>query len=706
MKIRTVVIAFAVTAAIAGGISYGVDRYSRKSQKKPVNVVPVANVNFGYWGDDAVSYGSIISRDSQSVSLNTEYELLKVYVETGDEVKIGDPLLEYDMTLTELKNEMEILTKQSMELNLQSMEKELKKLQNTRPTASLAVNFGVMTASEDGLFEDMGIVEVDNPDAISQDEFIQEFNNNEEGDGNENLDIIPGDESEGADSVPDDKYEGENNSPEDDLIIEDGSEDDFMNDEDSSDEDQIIEGDDSFDDDFGVDEMEIVTEINNFLTRVNLLSVQELDALIEADIREALRIYREKLAVFQSKDLVDYLGEKREVYLYSLNPSVAASVGEGTSFVLEQAYDRVCFYQFVYCMRQLNPDHRAVEEMTDEEIRSLESEIRTSVAAYYDMRENVLAGEEYKESLAALMEELGAFIARLNHMDVVEETEPSTEPMPDFPGQDDFGNLDDFGDYGDFGDYSDEMTYTAEELKEAIAEQERSIVECKLDIRETELKIKQYTRELENKIVRSTMNGVVKEAGTLDDTVIGEAFIVITGETGMYVQGTINELKLEEIELGDIVQGTSYETGIGFSAAITEISPYPVNSDNFYFGYSSENSNSSYYPFLAYIEDAEGLTEGEVELKILEDTPSTGVYLEKYFLLEEANGKEYVYIQGKDGLLKKQYVETGITVYGMAKEIKRGVSMNDKIAFPYGKNVVEGASTIEVDSLYEDYMYY
>jgi len=165
-------------------------------------------------------------------------------------------------------------------------------------------------------------------------------------------------------------------------------------------------------------------------------------------------------------------------------------------------------------------------------------------------------------------------------------------------------------------------------------------------------------------------------------------------------------MKLETVKIGDIVQGTSYDAGMGFTAEITEISPYPVNNDSFYFGYGTENSNASYYPFLAYIEDAEGLVEGDVELKIMENTPSTGIYLEKYFILEEVNGKEYVYIQGSDGLLKKQYVETGITVYGMAKEIKRGISMSDKIAFPYGKNVVEGAATLEVDSLYSDYMYY
>ena len=98
--------------------------------------------------------GSITSRDTQTVQLNSDYKLVKVYVETGDTVKRGDPLLEYDMTLTELQREMENLTKQSLEIDLASQQKALEKLQNTTPTASLEVNDGVMTASDELLLEE------------------------------------------------------------------------------------------------------------------------------------------------------------------------------------------------------------------------------------------------------------------------------------------------------------------------------------------------------------------------------------------------------------------------------------------------------------------------------------------------------------------------------------------------------------------------
>ena len=69
--------------------------------------------------------------------------------------------------------------------------------------------------------------------------------------------------------------------------------------------------------------------------------------------------------------------------------------------------------------------------------------------------------------------------------------------------------------------------------------------------------------------------------------------------------------------------------------------------------------------------------------------------------IRKENGQSYVYIKGEDGLLKKQYVRTGKTLYGSTIEVKEGLSIDDAIAFPYGKNVKEGAKT-KVASDYAD----
>ena len=67
------------------------------------------------------------------------------------------------------------------------------------------------------------------------------------------------------------------------------------------------------------------------------------------------------------------------------------------------------------------------------------------------------------------------------------------------------------------------------------------------------------------------------------------------------------------------------------------------------------------------------------------------IYLQKAYIRTDDEGKSYVYKEGEDGRLKKQYVKTGETLYGQYVEVLSGVTMDDNIAFPYGSSVKEGA---------------
>ena len=63
-------------------------------------MVPVTTVNIAtslQYGDSSTVSGTIISRDTQVVPLDSSHELMDVYVQQGDRVKKGDKLLEYDM---------------------------------------------------------------------------------------------------------------------------------------------------------------------------------------------------------------------------------------------------------------------------------------------------------------------------------------------------------------------------------------------------------------------------------------------------------------------------------------------------------------------------------------------------------------------------------------------------------------------------------
>ena len=152
--------------------------------------------------------------------------------------------------------------------------------------------------------------------------------------------------------------------------------------------------------------------------------------------------------------------------------------------------------------------------------------------------------------------------------------------------------------------------------------------------------------------------------------------------------------------------GTAQESGTPITAEITEISKYPSNADGNYYGGDS-NPNASSYPFTAYIEDSDDLINHEyVDIQI-EGNGGNGssVYLPKALIRME-NGQSYVYIEGKNKKLKKQYVRTGQTLYSTYIEVKEGVSETDWIAFPYGKAVKEGAPVKELEgSGFADQLY-
>ena len=75
-----------------------------------------------------------------------------------------------------------------------------------------------------------------------------------------------------------------------------------------------------------------------------------------------------------------------------------------------------------------------------------------------------------------------------------------------------------------------------------------------------------------------------------------------------------------------------------------------------------------------------------------DEDSSDKIYLDKAYVRKE-DGKSYVMKDDGTGHLVKQYVKTGKTIYGYAVEIKSGVTMDDYLAFPYGKTAKEGVKT-------------
>ncbi|MDD6326050.1 MAG: biotin/lipoyl-binding protein [Lachnospiraceae bacterium] len=272
--------------------------------------------------------------------------------------------------------------------------------------------------------------------------------------------------------------------------------------------------------------------------------------------------------------------------------------------------------------------------------------------------------------------------------------EQETETPNPNPGFDDGG-----GDFGGDG-------YTAEQLRELIDDKEQDIKECDLDIREAKLKLSQQQRVVDGKTVTATMDGTVVSLGSSSGT--GDSddsyFLKIVNETGLFAKGSMNELSLQQIHVGDTISGQT-DSGMSFTAVIKEISQYPDPSGASYMS-DSQNSNASYYPFYALIEDTEDLSEGDnATLQLSGDTINDpdAIYLEDYFIRTEKDGRNYVYMKGEDGTLTKQYVTTGKKLTYGGTEITSGLTKSDRIAFPYGDDVKEGAPTEDVDQLEDAY---
>ena len=272
--------------------------------------------------------------------------------------------------------------------------------------------------------------------------------------------------------------------------------------------------------------------------------------------------------------------------------------------------------------------------------------------------------------------------------------EQETETPNPNPGFDDGG-----GDFGGDG-------YTAEQLRELIDDKEQDIKECDLDIREAKLKLSQQQRVVDGKTVTATMDGTVVSLGSSSGT--GDSddsyFLKIVHETGLFAKGSMNELSLQQIHVGDTISGQT-DSGMSFTAVIKEISQYPDPSGASYMS-DSQNSNASSYPFSALIEDTEDLSEGDnATLQLSGDTINDpdAIYLEDYFIRTEKDGRNYVYMKGEDGTLTKQYVTTGKKLTYGGTEITSGLTKSDRIAFPYGDDVKEGAPTEDVDQLEDAY---
>ena len=249
-----------------------------------------------------------------------------------------------------------------------------------------------------------------------------------------------------------------------------------------------------------------------------------------------------------------------------------------------------------------------------------------------------------------------------------------------------------------------EESYPKEELVKMIRDKIREISEMDVTIKLAAVNLEKVKKEVGSDTVYSELDGTIKavrDSGSADFDKT-QAVVEVSGGGGYYIEGALSELELDTVSIGETVQVSSWMTGASAEGEIVEISDYPTDNAN---SWSDGNSNVSYYPFKVFVSEDADLREGDyVEMSYQNSTGSADgntLYLESMFIRTE-NGKSYVLVRGDHDRLEKRWVQTGRNLWGSYTQIRGGLTVDDFVAFPYGRNVAEGAGTVEAtrDQLY------
>ena len=248
-----------------------------------------------------------------------------------------------------------------------------------------------------------------------------------------------------------------------------------------------------------------------------------------------------------------------------------------------------------------------------------------------------------------------------------------------------------------------EESYPKEELIKMIRDKNKEIAQMDTSIKLAKVNLEKVKKEVGSDTVYSELEGTVKAVRNPNsgDFTGSEAVVEVSGGGGYYIDGALSELELGTVSVGGTVQVNSWMTGASCQGEIVEISDYPTDNAN---SWSDGNSNVSYYPFKVFVSEEANLQEGDwVEMSYQNTAGDDGntMYLESMFIRSE-NGKSYVMARGENGKLEKRWVQTGRNLWGSYTQIRGGLTVDDFVAFPYGRNAVEGAGTTEAtpDKLY------
>lgn len=677
-RILAVSLSLVLAAGAAAGICGGVGAAGRK----PVLVVSASELNQGgYYGSGITMEGMVTSDVSQDIYLQDTQTVSRVLVREGDPVRQGDVLLEYDTTQTRLNLEREKLNREQILLNIQGAEQKLKTLKNTKPVSKDPGTDPGMEIPWEDFPEEPEIPEVSEPAQDPERTFQVTLEKNGRGDQDFPVLTIPRGVSlrDYLDSAEEKEWK------------------------------QFVPSARGY-------------VFGGWYQEPDCILPYDMDAPVTED------------TVLYARWIRQYGAEVLQELTDQAVPYNRPEEGEPEAGTLLNPYRYLAAEGAVVCPSFMNRVKEEAGKALQEDPQAhiyfaLEvyegDSLSGSLKGFWLQDAARLAGREFPENWRGILRgesgTLEEILLTPTEPPVPEPAEPSSvfekpagagASLRTFrrTGAVAFAADMDFGaetislsaetepqDGSSLGLLPEGGTYTKEELAEAVQRQEERLADLRLDLKQSELKIRSTEKAVEEGAVLAKISGVVKKAGDPSNPPgDGSAFLQVASTEGMYIRGGISELLLDQIREGDLVNVSAGQSGTCCQAEIREISPYPDESGMFSGIYGAVSA--SMYPFIAYVSEGGGtlISQEWVQMDAAGsgmEQPSDALYLWKAFILEE-EGRQYVYLRDEKGKLRKREITTGRRV-GEGCEVLSGVSWEDWLAFPYGKEVRNGAATRE-----------
>ena len=655
-KVKKILAGVLVVVIAGSGITAGLMQLKKNSQKT-VAVTPVSGLLQEFYTPSTTLDGNITSSATQTVNGDKDLIIDQIYVTKGDAVKKGDPLVSFDTTLVEMELNIAKLKKQKLEQDLNKAVNRLNSLQNGGPVEETdagtdADNLNSKTGRTDN---DTGDDDMKPDNTLSS---TADMSGNYLAAAMHPFLLSAFTDGDAVDNAGSDNSSSKSDLPGDDASTDTGNT-GGSSDGTSADHDIPVYTDPSANG-FSDGEKDDFNSGKNDMPELSPTPTPALDDHTtyfdpyyrkgDPNITDGDEPFYQKL----DADSVPFTGSGTEddpyVYLCSSAKEKVTVMGsffnklagyspDGTKVVNQGGY----WYRLEFHQNDTIADY---------------DDLKTSCTGYYLVNGSFLEKPVY---------EFAEVEFTLADADKYDEN-------PDDGGDDNPGG-------------NDEPTGTPVSRADAIKYQKSKIASLKLDLQESDIKISQLEKKANKKLITAKLDGTVTYVGDSGsgETTDGKALIKIKSSDGFYEGTKLN--------------CTSYTSG-SFEADVMDVSEYPVTGNSFY---GSSNPNVSYYAFTAVVSDKTLQLEDQdwVTVNYEASAAENIMVIQKAFVRND-NNKNYVY-KDDNGILKKQEISVGAAVdSGYSVIVKGGLSEDDLIAFPYGKDVKEGAKTKEVtlDQMY------